>query len=301
MNVKTNKKFRNIKCVFPTAKRIIVIGDIHGDLDATLQCLRKVKVINNKGKWIGKKTVIVQIGDQIDRGGRDITHEDESSELKIINLFNRLHNEASCVGGAVYSLMGNHELMNVMGDFDYVTRAGLKSFGGKKGRKKMFKPGGPLARMMALNRYCMIRIGDCLFVHGGLNKYTSSNYTIEDVNYYMRLYLNGQANLINDREFQRLYLESSSILWNRQFSTHKLSRQQCENLVGMLRKYNSNYLFIGHTPQETGINTDCRGRLWRVDTAMSNAFGERYKNECRIQVLEILQTGKKKKVFNIHK
>jgi hypothetical protein len=301
MNSKSNRKLRNIKCVFPAAKRIIVIGDIHGDLEATLQCLKKVRVIDKKGNWIGKKTVIVQVGDQIDRGGRDITYEDESSELKIINLFNRLHIEALRVGGAAYSLIGNHEIMNVMGDFEYASAAGIKAFGGKKGRKKMFKPGGPLARMMAINRYTMLRIGDCLFVHGGLDKYTANNYSIEDLNYYMRLYLNGNASMIREQEFQKLYLESNSVLWNRKFSSKKLTKKQCENLVSMLKCYNANYLFIGHTPQEKGINTDCGGRLWRVDTAMSNAFGERYKNECRIQVLEIKQTAKNKKVFTIHK
>ena len=53
--------------VLPAVRRIIVIGDIHGDWKMTLDTLKLAKVINNKNKWIGGDTVVVQLGDQIDR------------------------------------------------------------------------------------------------------------------------------------------------------------------------------------------------------------------------------------------
>ena len=62
--------------VLPPVERIIVIGDIHGDMNVLLECLEKANVINTKIynntkkyndiKWIGNDTVIVQVGDQID-------------------------------------------------------------------------------------------------------------------------------------------------------------------------------------------------------------------------------------------
>ena len=47
-------------------------------------------------------------------------------------------------------------------------------------------------------------------------------------------------------------------------------------------------MVVGHTVQSQGINSKCDNRIWKVDTGMSDAFGENGK----IQVLEILDNGK---------
>ena len=69
-------KYDNIneKNVLPAVDKIVVIGDIHGDFQKTIECLKLAKVlqedtkygINNpkRYKWIGEDTVIVQVGDQ---------------------------------------------------------------------------------------------------------------------------------------------------------------------------------------------------------------------------------------------
>ena len=74
-----------ITCIDNINSRIISIGDIHGDIELMLNTLLISKVIqkklnketnnielNNKGKieyyeWIGDDTIVVQVGDQIDR------------------------------------------------------------------------------------------------------------------------------------------------------------------------------------------------------------------------------------------
>ena len=48
-------------------KNIYMIGDIHGDWDMTMKVLRVAKLIDNNGSWIGGETVVVQVGDQVDR------------------------------------------------------------------------------------------------------------------------------------------------------------------------------------------------------------------------------------------
>ena len=52
------------------------------------------------------------MGDILDRGDH---------ELSILRMFRRLAKQAAKDGGAVYLVNGNHEIMNVAGDFRYVT------------------------------------------------------------------------------------------------------------------------------------------------------------------------------------
>src|SRR5688572_4242503 len=62
----------------PAAKRVIAIGDLHGDLAATRSALKTAGVIDDKDAWIGKDTVVVQTGDVLDRG------EDEQAILDLL-------------------------------------------------------------------------------------------------------------------------------------------------------------------------------------------------------------------------
>jgi len=123
--------------VLPRVDRIVVIGDLHGDLEMTFKSLEIAKVIDMNHKWIGGNTIVVQVGDQIDRCRFDgknscnqegITKFDEHSDIRILRYFTKLHSQAQKAGGAVYSLLGNHELMNVNGDMRYVSHEGIKGF-----------------------------------------------------------------------------------------------------------------------------------------------------------------------------
>ena len=46
-------------------KRIIVIGDIHGDIGILCSCLYMANIINHKFEWIAQPadTIVVQMGD----------------------------------------------------------------------------------------------------------------------------------------------------------------------------------------------------------------------------------------------
>lgn len=268
-------------------KRIIAIGDLHGDYKATITALQKSRLIDNKKNWIGKKTVVIQLGDQLDRGGRQTDTNDEDSEFRIMNLFNKLHKQAQKVGGAVYSLIGNHELMNVMGDFSYTSKMGIKHFGGKKERYKYFRPGGKIAIKMAKNRNVIMRIGDWIFVHGGITPKIAQKYKIVEINNMMRNYLIGDEKLKNDKRFKELFLNMSSLLWTRRYSENN---PDCKNLIKTLEFLGAKKMVVGHTPQDY-INCKCGKRIWRIDTGMSKAFGK-YSNN-KIHVLEIINNGDK--------
>ena len=96
----------------PAAPRIVAIGDLHGDVAGTRKALVLVGAIDDKDSWIGGDLVVVQVGDQLDRG---------DDEKAILLLLNSVADQAHKAGGALYALNGNHETMNVALQFNYVS------------------------------------------------------------------------------------------------------------------------------------------------------------------------------------
>ena len=285
------------KGIYPAQYRVIAIGDLHGDLNATILALHRARVIkniNNKIYWIGGKTHVVQLGDIVDRGGRMSTYNDEDSEFKIIELFLNLQVQARLVGGAVHCLFGNHELMNIVGIYDYVSPMGMNHFRSVQSRRRFFAPGQPFTRILAGSWNVIIKIGSWIFVHGGLSSFISQNYTIPKINFLMKSFLNGNTAIFNTEEFQTLFMNDKSLLWSRDFAN---KTPNCKQLTMNLNNFNAKHLVIGHTPQEEGINYKCNRKVWRIDNAMSEAFGKRNNINKRVQILEILRNGKIVKIL----
>ena len=88
------KNFKEYPSVLPAVKRIIVIGDLHGDWEMCIKSLRIAKVINSNNKWTGGETVVVQVGDMVDRcrysgtpcNLKGATENDEGNDFKILKI-----------------------------------------------------------------------------------------------------------------------------------------------------------------------------------------------------------------------
>ena len=123
--------FQEIPTFLPPVPRIIAMGDVHGDYDLAIKFFKIAKLIDDKLNWIASplNTIVVQVGDQIDscrfQRGYDCNKEkkfdDLHSDINVLQFFEDMHKKASKYGGAVYSLIGNHELMNAQGIFNYVS------------------------------------------------------------------------------------------------------------------------------------------------------------------------------------
>lgn len=288
-----NQCERIIPSTLPPCKRIIAIGDIHGDFRALLHCLRLAKLIDKKREWIGKDTVLVQLGDQVDsrcRGG-DCEKDTIGDELKIIKFVDELHDKAKKNGGAVYSLLGNHELMNVMGNLNYTSSENVLSFGGKQERLDKFAPGGEIAIYLACNRNSIMKIGDFLFVHGGLLPKKAKQYNLEKINEIIREYLLGNKKQ-DAYEVQDLLQGKDSPFWSRLYSSAfgGDSEKACSSLRETVEYVKLKGMVVGHTVQPNGINSGCGGTIWRTDVGLSRSFGKRRR---RVQVLEIINNGEK--------
>jgi hypothetical protein len=112
----------------PAPQRIVAVGDLHGDYAAWIDIARDAGLIDTANKWIGGRTVLVQTGDVVDRG---------PDSLKIIRHLQKLDGEARRAGGRLIVLAGNHEAMQVTGDYRYVTPGEIAAFAdrGSKARR----------------------------------------------------------------------------------------------------------------------------------------------------------------------
>ncbi|MEM1348461.1 MAG: metallophosphoesterase, partial [Myxococcota bacterium] len=64
-----------------SARRIVAVGDLHGDLEATRAALSLAGVLGAEDAWVGGQTILVQTGDVLDRG---------SDEQAILDLLDAL-------------------------------------------------------------------------------------------------------------------------------------------------------------------------------------------------------------------
>ena len=288
------------KGIYPSAERLVVIGDIHGDYNAFVSVLKKAKIVNENMDYIGGKAHVVQVGDILDRKARDEDGEDEDSEAKIISLILELQMKSYLNGGGYHAVMGNHELMNVMGQMDYASPMGIAHYGGHAGRKNYFKPGGTMAQYFACGWNPLVKIGGWLFCHGGVSKKVSEKYKIDEVNSVMRDYLYGNEEHKGKRYFSEMFLDSQAILWNRDFSTdhHQSTYQKLnDDLNAVFKNYGVKRICNGHTPHLGGIKHRFGGRVFNVDVGMSSAFGKKDSKDERIHFMEIIHDHQKIRIY----
>jgi hypothetical protein len=246
------------KSYYPSTRRIIVIGDVHGDLNKLIDCLLIGGVIkidknvylpeeNNirtndqlfkfihSLQWIGGDTYVVQLGDQVDRIRPTnwdknnvpigIANNDEGSSLIIFNLLWYLNTLAKKYNGKVISILGNHEFMNIDGDFRYVSPQEFKEYynafhrfysatlkpenedhqlieeireevknlvnvpKGYNERRIAWHPNGIIANFLGLNYKTCVQIGKWIFVHAGLTLNLCQGYSICRINNCISRYL----------------------------------------------------------------------------------------------------------------
>ena len=188
--------------------RVVAVGDIHGDFDAMVSILQETGIIDDQHNWSGGAATLVQTGDFLDRGAK---------HRRVMDLFMALEVQAVETNGRVVVLLGNHEMMNLMGDLRYVSPEVYLNFANansEERRRKAYQddlellklapepeferqwmqahPPGFLEYREALdpegmygrwlrNRPAVVQIADTLFLHGGMHPNLSS-LKVEEIN-----------------------------------------------------------------------------------------------------------------------
>jgi hypothetical protein len=252
------------------SNRIVIIGDIHGDIRRFKDILIDAKIINKNIEWIAepKNTIVVQMGDQVDSVNRDPSLEEWEvlPDVEMLYFTDLLNKIALSKGGHVISLIGNHELMNVIGNFSYVSQTSLNN---NYKRQELFKPGGTLSALLS-QRPLVVKIGRLLFCHAGLtlehlNILSKYNKDISYLNTIWKNFIKNNAILIEDKEiFENIILDMDGMLWTRDLNNG-------EDLIKLKEQLGCIYMFVGHTVVESvKLINDF---IWYTDTGISRSFG----------------------------
>jgi Calcineurin-like phosphoesterase len=251
---------------FSGVERVVAVGDVHGDVEALKDVLRLAGLIDDKGRWSGGKTHLVQTGDIPDRGER--TRE-------AFELLMRLEGEALAAGGRVHALLGNHEVMNMLGDLRYVTPGELASFAdqgadapgtprGAAGHREAYGLTGRYGRWLR-GHPAVVRINDTLFVHGGVAPVVPAK-TLAELNRWVRQDLFPGNPPGGGKDAQ-------GPLWFRGYA------QGAEEVAGpgldeVLRRFGAKRMVMGHTTDRDGkIRTRFGGKAVFIDTGLSTGYG----------------------------
>ena len=113
--------------VAAASESVIAVADVHGDFDDFAAILQRAGLIDQQSHWAGGSTTFVQTGDLLDRGPKP---------RQAMDLVMALQKEAPKAGGHVISLLGNHEVMNLMGDLRYVTTENYASYADADSEKR---------------------------------------------------------------------------------------------------------------------------------------------------------------------
>jgi hypothetical protein len=273
-------------------KSVIAIGDIHGDFLALLSALYLGAVIDEHGFWVGEDAMVVQLGDIMDRGGRGVTENTSNNQREEIDILQYLHAldaQARKTNGRVVSLVGNHEAEQFTNPSTRVTKYETsfltQGWGGIAAKRRWFQPNSQLAKFFCLFKPLIVTVNDYIFCHGGLvPSMFQPGDSIASLNQQWTSFLSGRTPDVPER--------IREVYWNRDLSlpkaTSRSANDSCVLLVNALFDRlqiprQTGGIVVAHTVQQDGIPIYCAGKVWRVDVALSEAFGR------RVSPIEILR------------
>ncbi|KAI8048410.1 Metallo-dependent phosphatase-like protein [Syncephalis plumigaleata] len=240
------------------ARRVVAIGDIHGDYDNLIKTLRLAKLINPFKHWSATNTILVQTGDLIDRG---------PDTKKVLEYMEKLSMQALEHGSRVIQLLGNHELMNLAGYVDPKFHR-IKDDIPMKERKDMLSKTGSLGKRLR-GLPLVHRVGDTIFAHGGISELWAQKSLYE-------------INRLGTETLNSLVLLSMWFLQEPETDVQP-------HLTNVLNQYRASRMIVGHVPQlSRKITFRCERAYAIIDVAISR-YMER--DGGHISALEIMPNG----------
>ncbi|WP_339982599.1 metallophosphoesterase [Pseudoalteromonas lipolytica] len=237
-DVELQKDFTVEPYLYDKPEKFFVTSDIEGNVQALVYMLIQAGVMDEQFNWTYGDGHLYNLGDLFDRG----PYVAES-----LWLFYHLEKQAKAAGGDFHFIVGNHDFMNLYGDWRYLHQRYFRNPG-------LF--GEPLIGLYGddteLGRWLrskniMERAGDVLFVHAGLkttiiDAVESGELKLEQINDYGRGHMDTGYSHYKNEDFLR-YLPSR-LYWDRSVPYGEMSQQDLDR---GLMVFGADKMLIGHT------------------------------------------------------
>jgi 3',5'-cyclic AMP phosphodiesterase CpdA len=304
-----------------TGQRIVAVGDLHGDYEAWTAIARDAGLVDAKGRWAGGTTILIQTGDITDRGPDSLkiirhlqklrteaakaggqvivligNHEamNVTGDLRYVDpgefaAFRNSRSEALrralwdsnskqflAAYKTRYPAMTDEE---IRADWQNATPLGMIE------HQRAWAPGGELGRWAA-SLPAVVKLGDSLFVHGGLSAAYTAMGGIDEINRRVRA-----AVATGDKSPNSILFDPLGPLWYRGLITRGPAFEQevaaaaaaagkpnaarppiDQELDLVLTAFGARRLVVAHTPSLKGIDISHGGKLVRIDTGNSRHY-----------------------------
>ena len=258
--VSIKDKLENEKSEYNRARKMLVISDIEGNFGAFRKLLIAGGVMDDNFNWTFGKDHLVLVGDFVDRG---------EMVMETLWLIYSLEEQAKSEGGYVHFILGNHEIMNMSGDLNYVNEKYLKHAElMNKHYMHLVGADAELGRWLATKNIAE-RVGNILFMHGGFSSYMNNiKIYLDDLNKISRPYYADSTFSFKDPRLELIFSDYGPF-WYRGY--YMKPRAEFQQLDSTLNFYGVRYITTGHTIVANEIASLYRGRL--LDTDVHHADG----------------------------
>ncbi|MGF1922971.1 MAG: metallophosphoesterase [Bacteroidia bacterium] len=275
-NVTLKETFADEPQVYEMPSKLIAISDVEGNFTGLYSFLLANKVIDKNGNWTFGNGHLVLNGDLFDRGN-EVT--------QVLWLIYHLENQAGAHGGKVHFILGNHEIMNMYGDVSYndfkyieVAKRISKVDYWDEALRKLYAKESVLGKWLR-SKNIVEKIGDDIFVHGGLNKFhLQGKYTIMELNSIAKRYYGvypSEKSVKSERDRQ-LISAINSPFWDRRLNfewkykiVFKINGVDATattpaELDAILKFYDAKRIIIGHSVVDD-ISTAYENKVILID------------------------------------
>ncbi len=140
--------------------QVLAISDVHGMSSAQDALLKGAGVVGDDGRWAAGKTLLIVVGDSIDKGPQS---------LEVLDAWMALTAQAAAAGGRVVHTLGNHEAEFLAAPGDSKKAAELYAELQARGipASDLSDPAKPYGKFLT-GMPLAARVGRWLFCHAGL-------------------------------------------------------------------------------------------------------------------------------------
>lgn len=253
ISLKVKQDMFNEPSVYNRPPKILAVSDIEGNFVPFLKLLLDNKVIDNYLRWIFNDGHLVIVGDCFDRG---------EEVMECLWLIYYLEEKARKAGGYVHFLLGNHEIMNLNGDWRYIhpkyAHATNVPF------TALYNGNNELWRWLC-TKNVMEKIGDVLFVHAGVApELLKLKMSIPEINNCIRPFYNRANQTFDDPLLNTVFNSTNSPFWYRGY--YVAENGVSEDVINAtLKYYGVKTIVTGHTVVSQ-VTSYFNGKVINIDT-----------------------------------